>query len=715
MTLLSTALCVLLAAAPAAARAPQERDRDAVQARSFAIPETRLAKQLYRLAQEHIDARRWREAIAVLQELSEKHRGELLGASFEIDGRRSQMSVHAGAAETARRTLVALPLEARELYRERYESDARHALDRAAATLDRAELIEVARRWPLTRTAVRAWWTLGDLELELGNARGAAAAWQRAYEHSGASGSGPGPGGEARVQLSRELLEGQGALAEIARDERGGYMSTPGPSDLRGEPPSAECHSWRVRIDVDGRCPFSGERGAADFYNMHPVLAGDTLLVSTSLRLLAIDAFAGTIRWISDEAPGWDAVDSGDVRSLATQGDDQRLSRGDFMRGLDRETLLVAPAAGGGVAVAALQIPVTHISNREFQSIQITTVIPDRRLFAFDLASGRPLWNHMPPPLWDGESGTFSERMRVAGPPIVVGSRVLVPAYRMRGRLDYHVACYDLSSGDLLWSRAIISGQRELNMFGRHEWEFAAPPLAVADDRVIALTGLGSVAAVDLYTGELLWETLYEQIALPEVHQYQPSHRRRHWRNTPPALIGGVVTATPVDSEDLIGLDVETGAMLWSVRYDRLMHGRSRERLTLIGADDTTVFLGGREILARRQPAGLDSRIPPDREDESQVLHQASDVKFDVLPRPTLTASHVVVPTKSRRVVLDRRNLNYEDPRLSTAWREDQMAGNILVAGGAQFTLTGRYLTGFFDWDDLERRFTCARRAPRAP
>ncbi len=694
-----------------------QEDEEPLEVRSFAIPETRTAKELYRLAEEHLEAERWPEAVAALQRLTDHHPGELLGATFEVAGRRSQGALHVGAAAEARELLLELPPDARREYRERFGADARVALQAARATLDRAALVDVARRWPLTRAAVEAWWSLGDLEFELGNALGAAATWRRAEELRELLGDGTTPGADRRTALARELIEGgDGDLAALAHAGNSAFLRSPGPDTVSGDPPSPECHSWRVEIDVDGNSPFNGRRPSPDHYNMFPVLAGNTLLVSTSLRLLAVDAYAGVVRWVSEEPPGWDRVDANDMRSLSSRPDNQTLQRRDFLSGLDRDTLLVAPAAGSGVAVAALQVPVTHLSNREFQNIRITTVIPDRRLFAYDLQTGRPLWNHMPPPLWDGESGSFSQRMRVAGPPVVVGSRVLVPAYRMRGRIDYHVACYDLATGELLWSRAVISGQRELNMFGRHQWEFAAPPLLVEGDRVVALTGLGSVAAVDLYTGDLLWETLYEQIALPQVHQFEAHRRKRNWRNAPPVAVDGVVVGTPVDSEDMIALDLETGAMVWSIRYDTLMRGRTREQLTLIGADETTVFLAGRKILACRQPAGLASRTPPDTMDESRDLHSSGDANHGALPRPTLTANHVVVPTRSKRFALDRRRLSYEDPRLTMAWRDDQMAGNVLVDSSAQFCLTGRYLTGYFDWDDLENRFEAAlARDPRSP
>ena len=37
----------------------------------------------------------------------------------------------------------------------------------------------------------------------------------------------------------------------------------------------------------------------------------------------------------------------------------------------------------------------------------------------------------------------------MGAPPVVVGSRVIVPCYRMSGRIEYHVACYSLETGEV--------------------------------------------------------------------------------------------------------------------------------------------------------------------------------------------------------------------------------------------------------------------------
>src|SRR6185503_16619448 len=116
--------------------------------------------------------------------------------------------------------------------------------------------------------------------------------------------------------------------------------------------------------------------------------------------------------------------------------------------------LVLAPGAGDGIALAVMQEPFTEYETEDWQGIEIMKAIPERRLHAFDLETGRPLWDHAPRLTWDGQrqrwdgQGTYAERMMVAGSPIVVGARVLVPCYRMQGRIDYHVACYELTSGE---------------------------------------------------------------------------------------------------------------------------------------------------------------------------------------------------------------------------------------------------------------------------
>src|SRR5262249_54707781 len=245
--------------------------------------------------------------------------------------------------------------------------------------------------------------------------------------------------GAVRAQLQSAEASASAAPATVFADALHPTPSMPAP---RVSAP--EMDSWPEPRMLPSH-PFGRPRDQPDA--LFPVRAGDALLVSTSLRLIALHAWSGSVLWDSGEPEGWSSIVDPKKRA-------------EFFEGIDTSAAIVAPAVGGRVALAALQIPVTFIDRVTYgTSVLVTTIIPDRRLFAFDLESGRPLWSHQPPPDWDGESGEFAQRMSVAGPPIVCGSRVLAPFYRLQGRIDYHVGCFDLETGKLLWSTALISGQ----------------------------------------------------------------------------------------------------------------------------------------------------------------------------------------------------------------------------------------------------------------
>src|SRR5262245_56319326 len=129
--------------------------------------------------------------------------------------------------------------------------------------------------------------------------------------------------------------------------------------------------------------------------------------------------------------------------------------------------------------------------------------------------------------------------MPVGGPPVIVGQRVLAPFVRVQGRFDYHVGCFDVETGRLRWSTAVLSGQRELNMFGRQMTELSVAPLRVEGSRVIAQTQLGTVACLDLYSGQVLWQSTYDRIENRPTSEFSPAPRKTPWCNVPPTVVDG--------------------------------------------------------------------------------------------------------------------------------------------------------------------------------
>lgn len=640
---------------------PAQEDGDAT--RFFALPMVRDTRELAAVAEEHLRAERYPEAIGALQRILEDHAQEVLPAGAELGLR----ATHPGAAEWALARLMALPEEARAGYRARYGPRADEALAHARVAPTRTGLASIPRRWPLAPAAVQAWWALGDLELESGQEDAAELAWRKALALESALGfSSPGQRAPRRAWLE-------------ARETRRAQAPRAAPTL-----PRADAQAWSTPLDLT---PFAATRTR----NLQPVVAGEFVLVGSTLRLFALDAFTGALRWQAGPPAGWG--------SLPTR------SHKELWEGINNE-LLLAPAVGDGVALAVMQEPFTEYDTEDWQGIEIMKAIPERRLHAYDLESGRELWNHAPELVadglrqrWDG-SGSYAQRMMVAGTPVVAGARVLVPCYRMQGRIDYHVACYELASGELLWSTLVISGQRERNMFGRSVKEFCASPLVVAGGTVLAQTELGTLAALELFSGRIQWQSTYAQIPLPKTRSYNPPERPVTWRLAPPVVVGNVVLSAPSDSMEVVAVRLEDGAKLWAYRESDLQRlDRETELLgfnLLVGADQDTLYLSGAKLAALHKAGGIGSSAP-------FVSRWARELDLsETAPRALLAGECVLAPNEKTRVVFDRRS-GERLPALSGGWGNGA-AGFACLEDGALYSLSAQGLSGTFDWQaQLER------------
>ena len=681
-------LALLFGTASLTARAAvAQAEEDDQETQLFAIRNTRGARTLMETGEEHIKRERWSEAISSLQELIETHRGDVLPARMEDSkGQLSTYAFHTGAAAWATEQLIGLPAEVRELYRTRYQKPAQSALRSAKLSGDRRALIEVAERWPLTDSAELALWTLGDLEFELGSLQDAENAWTRANQRSLSADKEPVSGALRRLQLIREWNEAPEGESSMRISSAG--LRLPGMHEGRGPVPEDSAEPWTYRLP---RSPFRNKRSKN---NLYPIYADDQVFVSDTFQLIALDAYTGELSWQSNEPLGWDKSNSANL-----------------VRGIDDKQVMIAPAVAGTVVIAPIQVPFSRLGYATFQGIRITVPIPERRLFAFDRKTGAPLWNHAPPLFWEGDTGSFEQNMSLAGPPVATGTRVIVPCYLMQGRVDFHVACYDVATGERLWSTQLISGQRGLNMFGRHEKEFCAPPVRIEGDRAIVLTQLGTVAALDIYTGQVLWQSLYEQFPLPKNTNFSSSRREQRWTNSPPVVADNAVFVTPIDSEYLVAFDLESGTSLWSYPHNLFNESRRRGSSsvvhTLIGADDDTIYLGGGRLAAFHSPAGLaamstDSRLTPAWSFSVDPVDGSAQA-----PRPILGRDSIVLSTRNGRIAVDKAT-GTERQNGSVPWgperTEESTVGNLFLGDGMLFTANGDEVSGLFDWNILEVR-----------
>ncbi len=712
--------------------------------RAFQLYDSLAARAIADSARDHIVAARWPEALVDLQRLLEDHRGEVLGAARPTaEGARnpSQGDVHLGASHWAEQQLFALPRPAQTLYRERHGARAAEALARALELGDRGALAGVARRWPLTDAGLRAWWALGDLELERGEtddgleawARGVALAlgeptraiadtdaWRAARELllarvergvGGGAGIGASPelarAGLARVEFALGLLAAR-AAAEAGQQAAASFLDGPGDGaliDPAGFGTEGWANAWRTPRELgsnpfleegDGLMRIFGARDAAAVY------------VSTGRAVHAIGAFSGESLWsFAARELGWDRVPREAPRTYRSSAD---TSLAEYAKALDTTDHIVAPAVARGIVVAALQVPIAYEKRDQFNRIEIIDVIPERRLVGLDARTGARLWDTLPPADWDGDSGSQAVRMTVVGPPTIVGTRVLAPLARQRGRIELHLGCFELGSGTLLWSTPIVTGQVPLNMFGRQVREFSAPPVAVRGATVVVQSNLGVVAAVDLFTGDTRWESVYEQIPIQAPTYYEAGSLRSRWRNAPPVIVGGTAIATPLDSPDLVAFDLATGALRWSYGHAALLQKRGSPMIAtelLLGADARRVYLlaEGHRVIAFGAPDGLERSAPTRIDWQSDTRNQTAWRTVD-FAAPALDDRYVYLPGGKSLTVIER-----DRGRIVREIPGDLGSGNLLVSNGAVVAVSAENVTAAFEWRGMVARAEAAVRA----
>ncbi len=273
-------------------------------------------------------------------------------------------------------------------------------------------------------------------------------------------------------------------------------------------------------------------------------------------------------------------------------------------------------------------------------------------LVCLDLNTGRPIWS-ADLASWRSEF----EEARIDSAPIVIRDRVLA-VVRRRKAFGFE-ACYlvgfDRDDGRLVFATHL--GEAAIGGYGYRRATITHP--AQAGDRVFVQTNLGTIAAVSSGSGALRWIFQYAPTASDAANppgpgrHGQPAHA---WQSSPPIIWRDRLIAAPLDANELIVLDQNTGTPTFTVSMDELrkpeaMVGLSNDRLYLAGSYIYCYDLAARHLAWERQL--------PDGD-----LHGA----------PAISSGGVFIPTT---LALLRFPLDGGAPQ-SFAW-ELPSAGNVVI------------------------------------
>jgi len=578
--------------------------------------------------------------------------------------------------------VAVLPAAGLRAYRVQFETAAREAMDRAFWRRDVAALLRVVEDYFATQAAMSAAERAAELLAEAGHFDRAAAVLSRLIAQHPDQRERP-PETLARLGI---LLAWAGR-AERARSLAGEIQSRAPDTLLRwggvdrlavevlGEqvarpmaPAKAEEFSWPTLSGSSSRdrvIESAADAGAAvwslslegeqeappeparaeeeggepeEEASMIPSLAAGVLCVQDAWRVWAIEAASGRLLWLyespdQEKEGGQTYGDSGGPELYSCTLADGRVY-----------AVLGAPVPGFYGTMGAV--------NRS-------------ALLCLD-AAGQVLWT-----LRASDLGHAYARVQLNPAPVVEGGKVFLTARRRKtsGLEDCFLVRADAGSGRLDWQ--VHVGSAAVGGYG-----FRIPtlsPIAWASDTVLLCTNLGSLAAVDAWTGRVQWLRRYERIQMSSgpADWPQAGLPAHPWDYHPVICWRDSVVALPADGMDLLVVDRRDGGVVRSVPRSSL-----GDPVTLLGVIDDRLLAVGRELVCWDLAAGrqLWSRPLP----ESPLRGRAA-----------LNRSSVYWPCRDGLVRWDLRS----GASYATKWALPGMAGNLLLTPHQLFVVSADRLT----------------------
>ncbi len=573
---------------------------------------------------------------------------------------------------------------------------ARDALDAAARRRDRAALIDTATRFPLTAAGDEAALLLAFDAVDRHRPQ-EALAWLRRLERNRGTAAPPGRQA-ALLQAVAHLMAGQEELARaaLARLPSGGpevqwrLGGVEAPADdpqrlllslaaaarplldlheepggrwtrFGGDPARNAAGDWAGTVDrllwrVDVRGASAAQTTGANVPSGYPVVHDALVLARSDERLIAIEPATGRQLW---EYPwgGESAAGAG----LGTPG--QVIA----LRNIHPALRTATDASRGQVTADERRVFLIEGPDAVSVNVWARTGGPTHnRLLALSIRKeGKLEWSV------GAESGEDEPAMAGAyflGPPLVHGGRLYVPA-ELAGEI--HLCVLDASTGRLAWS--LLLAVPDMAIGADPQRRLAGAALSMADGVLVCPTSAGAVVAVDLAACEVLWGHSYPTVgnrtrtmqllmlrAAGHPHQ-QPSGSI----DAGAAIAGGRVLIAPVESDELLCLDLHSGDLVWS---------RAIPDFLYVGcvAGDTVVTVGRESLAAWHLRTGkpawpeLAIELPDGRKTTG---------------RGVAAGQHYFLPVTEAEVLGVRTATGRIEHRLPLAGRQARGLGNLVAVG----------------------------------
>jgi outer membrane protein assembly factor BamB/tetratricopeptide (TPR) repeat protein len=706
------------------------------------VRDSALALEKFNLAQKMERLKEWDKSADLYQEVIEKYPDRVVPSRKDADDKIIQYtSVTRGVMER----LAKWPKEGLDVYRGRFEPTAKQMLDAAGGLTARGDLAEMHRvlsRYFVTDTAKTVGFRLVDVNLERGEFQAAARLadellnfhpgvtaderpallYRAALAHRLAGDAGKAKDRLATLQKNHAAATGvvrgkDVKLAESLSQELA-TMTTLGEAAA-----VASADSWMTYGgDVSrGRVAPAGGRPGARLFAIP--LARPLPRNLPAASQIQLEQFNTTNLAMGQTTGVFPVVDRGELFFQdGTRVFARSLESGNPLPGWlqtypgEREGQYWLPNAAGQPRTHQLTLTLTD------RAVLGVMGQPDRnlltvggaqagevRLVSLDRTTGKENWvvalqgMELPKDLPDDQQKSIRS-LQMNGAPLVVGDSVLVAArsFKQQQFEDCWVLCFNLTTGKYRWSSYVASSSNVGVPWGMQTGSFeTAAHLAYANGRVYVMSNLGALAALDAYSGMIVWLDIYERGASP----FDPNQMfnggaggpgmmgqiTKPWVYNPVIVKDGQVFALPTEGRHLYVYDANTGAEVKRVR--RSDYGNTELLLAVLG--DRMVIAGEKKIFCVNW-----RRYDMDKSEDA-VEWRSAELPEGLRGRPFVTNDYVFVTDANRLYMMDTKfgRIRATYPKdVGKGWDEkEEGPGNVLVTADHVVIAGPTHVYGFTD------------------
>lgn len=240
----------------------------------------------------------------------------------------------------------------------------------------------------------------------------------------------------------------------------------------------------------------------------------------------------------------------------------------------------------------------------------------------------------------------------------------------------------DSETGRLQWARHLASTEESVSFREDRLRRLAGATPSEANGILVCPTGLNAIVAVDLATQALSWGYQFKH----------PQRARRSnpltdslskwdtmWRDASVTLINGAVVYTPIDSDEIYCLNLQTGDFLWADRKRKSSrHGYKSMHVETV-RDGNIIITSSDRLKAIELATGA-------------VLWETRLDDFELVSgRGYVSGNHCFIPTTSKRVL----RINTATGEIDGAAATEKVLGNLISFRGDVISHGADHLTAY--------------------